>query len=631
MSPIRFLVGLFTIIIGITTIQCHAASDAILPLFSFPLKEISQSAPHKKAVVIVHGWNSEAVSVAPPNLPITGVKGDWPFEMAEQICSSNEIQGIFDNRSNDGSLTNKVAHDQLIRVCHGQNWDVWVLDWSSLAGQCTLPNPFFPCEKDPEFAYWNTAFIGDIAAKYLESFRYNHIHLIAHSAGSGVIDTIKKHLLDTPNPPDLHITFLDPYDPSAIESEISRYGENAKWVDNYLDTSSLGGDLINIDDPANTLYSGYNFDATKAGPLIGIGHRWPYKFYIESTNNPSYLYGFPLSLESGGSMEILSSLKPYRTCKLGSGTAPCSAISIGRPVRRDDASLCVAGSYDCPSQEQSRTSTGKISIVSKNSETSLNLSIEKPTAEPVGILLDQIVPDNATHLSFDYQFDGDDGGFAVVVFDGKSIRLITSAYSGKRKVSVSSVWLGSDVIGGPHSFGIVLKNPLGGQSSLQITNIRFERKAWAFSPKISSRSNPKQDGVLLEWTALRGGVSYEMIFKDSEGNTIEREVSSQDAACQDETGSCQTAPPDTLSPGKISWRVRARNETVEGDWSDWGSFQVTASTVAGDSSSRSGGGSFSLVLLFIPGIRLLPGLRKKSVRCSSIKVAAPKRQTALKI
>ncbi len=57
--------GKFTIcvlvILAIMPCMAFAASDAILPLFVAPLQEISRPVPYKKAVLVTHGWNSQAV------------------------------------------------------------------------------------------------------------------------------------------------------------------------------------------------------------------------------------------------------------------------------------------------------------------------------------------------------------------------------------------------------------------------------------------------------------------------------------------------------------------------------------------------------------------------------------------
>lgn len=106
--------------------QVMGAADSILPLYSYPLQEIQQPAPQKSAVVIVHGWNSEAIDII-KTLPETvgwSYKANWPYRMGEQICESEEVQGRLDRRLPamlKHDLLDNLDNDQLIRVCQGQN------------------------------------------------------------------------------------------------------------------------------------------------------------------------------------------------------------------------------------------------------------------------------------------------------------------------------------------------------------------------------------------------------------------------------------------------------------------------------------------------------------------------------
>ena len=69
---------------------------------------------------------------------------------------------------------------------------------------------------------------------------YQQVHLIAHSAGSGMIQAIADQLQLLPNPPQIQLTFLDPYLGIFLQEQ-SNYGKNADWSDCYFVEDGTGG------------------------------------------------------------------------------------------------------------------------------------------------------------------------------------------------------------------------------------------------------------------------------------------------------------------------------------------------------------------------------------------------------
>jgi len=592
-----------------------AGGEANLPLFTDPLQAIDRPVPYKNSVVIVHGWKSRAISVS------GRVKlWEWPYQMAQNICDSREVQGQPDWST--GILKGDIDSNQMIRVCHGLNWDVWVVDWSLLAGDCSLLNTvlnrWIPCGDTPDQAYRNAAFVGDIVAAYLEQLGYKHVHLIAHSAGSNLIETVKEKLLKKTGSTALHMTFLDPFDPGAADTDISGYGAGAQWVENYLDTNTIAREVSGLADPKNLLVSGYNFDVTQPWIVPEIGHQWPYKFYMESVTSPGYRYGFPLSLEANGSLDVLSALKPYRICEVSAGAQACVNVSTGRPVRAENKTLCHVGSSDCPWELEPNSTVDESVFGASRSDGSLMLDYAAGQSQPSAAFLGLALPEGVTHLSFDYSFQGERGCLGLVTFDGAVVRLLMGTASPRKQVvEVPPVWLENDLLSGPHTAGFIVKNLIDNACSMQISNVRFARQAWSFSPGIVRGGVGAAGAIELEWTAMRGATRYVLDIQDKAGERRVYEVLAEEAQCAGETGNCLWTLPYKPSAGMITWRVRGKNSTNEGLWSRQATIDVQSTAVKGESERRSGGGAL-LWLLFLP---LITRRRVQIPRCIGIDVS----------
>jgi len=228
-------------------------------------------------VFITHGWIGKA----------TDNSKDWVNIMA------TKIKAITDTNQNI-------------------QWCVVPYDWSALA--LTLV---------PWDAYSNAEMVGKgvlgeyfIAGRQQYDQQYDYVHLIAHSVGSKLIDTVateltkfidsynKNHTTGLWKKPIIHTTFLDAYD---IAGTVSRYGYSSDYAEQYVDSRlvALGdpigglGDLTRIRLPGS-----YNIDVTNLDPdinlpIIGINaHAWPYKWYQKTIDNLDFSnYGFNLTFE----------------------------------------------------------------------------------------------------------------------------------------------------------------------------------------------------------------------------------------------------------------------------------------------------------------------------------------------
>jgi hypothetical protein len=265
----------------------------------------------RKAVVITHGWNASA--------------DDWVKDMAQSIC--NEVA-----KPATPEIYLSTLNSACLR-CRANSWDVWIVDWNDRACK-----DFVYCTA-PWEAWQNAPTIGDPLQQILKRYNYQHIHFIAHSAGSQVIQTATYGLKESGVLTTMHETFLDAYGPSRVVDSVSNrhisedYGKFANWVDNYVDTRPLvlniNGSGVNTDNSDLHLTHGYNIDVTPTSEnddCDNLGyidaqicrHSRPYRFYLKSIyENYAATYlnkdpvhttgqmGFPLSMEAGNNMNLL--------------------------------------------------------------------------------------------------------------------------------------------------------------------------------------------------------------------------------------------------------------------------------------------------------------------------------------
>ncbi len=188
---------------------------------------------------------------------------------------------------------------------------------------------------------------GNKLGKALSSQGWSHIHLIAHSAGAGLIqaatDVIK------PSATTVHCTFLDPFVGLKFE-EKTKYGANSDWSDQYYSHDlETGGSLYAVTE--TLLNHAYNVNVTQLnrvrnyGAFVSAGngvtepcyqsatsHGWAIDFYSKSitgTGTSEYDgFGFPLSEEGGNWSHALSSLTPGNNPAHVLGTPDDNCVSL---------------------------------------------------------------------------------------------------------------------------------------------------------------------------------------------------------------------------------------------------------------------------------------------------------------
>jgi hypothetical protein len=227
----------------------------------------------KSLVLVVHGWLPSSLGPLSAN--------DWPAIMA-------------------GELRNEVATNLPTDVC---NWDFKYLDWWAKA-----------FTNLPATAFSNGGNVADQVYAQIKN-TYSHVHLIAHSAGSNVIDELTKQLVAESVRPTVQETFLDAYNPNGNKND---FGCKADWAESYVDMRPAVSNWLNpIGNTNLTLTGALNIDVTatketnwppgaislNGSPPLSLEmiayHAWPYEWYSETIAANPAQYGFALSLESG--------------------------------------------------------------------------------------------------------------------------------------------------------------------------------------------------------------------------------------------------------------------------------------------------------------------------------------------
>jgi hypothetical protein len=220
-------------------------------------------------------------------------------------------------RRNFGEAINQVVLKKQPRQSGHPEWEIVVWDWHERTPKHNYLLEPKKLLDDANEAYEAAA--GDDThegegiklAKAINQYKYKHIHLIAHSAGSKLINEAAQTLSElknqkNPERPFIHLTFLDAYTPNDEDIK----GDNSygslpdypnHYAEHYVDKGLAFTNAI--------LQNAFNFDITNWKHTQEedgfLGHDWPREWYINSITAPEfrYGYGFPLSLESGGGID----------------------------------------------------------------------------------------------------------------------------------------------------------------------------------------------------------------------------------------------------------------------------------------------------------------------------------------
>lgn len=390
------------------------------------------------ALLITHGWRADAQS--------------WVIEMAAEAC---------DRMASSRTLAS-VDPNVLTKVCQSNGWDVWALDWRTSARTIT-----------PFLAVARARSRGEMLAANFSKKNYKHIHFVAHSAGSQLIDTATGRLKDSGNAPEVHTTFLDAYEPA---SDASIYGATADWADNYVDTRSVGNLHLGLDGTQLFLEHGYTVDVTPSGDdpciffLAGAAtcrHSRPYRFYGRSVSpgfigNTDYAtmdpiafdggMGYPLALEDGRGMASLRTDYPKnRGCLMvGSSCTPRANPVDTRWVNVVRVKETVVDSVVGAVKWVAKTSADFLfdsiklgfALVTPSQSTNSLIPAGTATESPSYLVAETTTTQPVNRLRFKWRFASGGEGFLRVFVDGMLVREIDQRHAALGSSQAENVYIG---------------------------------------------------------------------------------------------------------------------------------------------------------------------------------------------
>ena len=201
------------------------------------------------------------------------------------------------------------------------DWQVVHYDWTAQAGvgrPTILWDTLSTFNRATAFEtpLANAEMIGTQIGRQIAAQGWSSVHLIGHSAGSGLIQAAADAIRTNAPAIIIQTTFLDPF-LGADHRKLTKYGANADWSDNYFCIDQLTGSYTegslthtyNVDaswlDPKKTPIYSSNSENGGSGSCVALSvHDWPHDFYSNSVVNAlsacAASYGFGLSKEGGG-------------------------------------------------------------------------------------------------------------------------------------------------------------------------------------------------------------------------------------------------------------------------------------------------------------------------------------------
>ena len=469
----------------------------------------------RSLVVIVHGWNSNSDA--------------WARPLAAQ-------------------LQQEIAS----RKSSCETWYVQLYDWKERAALWNFPLP----PRLPSEAFANAYAEGSNLGNELKLMNLDHIHFIAHSAGSNLIQTALETIFASSQkkPATVQMTFLDAYYPESEDgwpdvlcyelsensvgppwcyaqtrynllSGVSPYGLGATWAEQYVDRrDTKDATLVNTN---RLLPNAFNFDITQIDSNLIIplteAHAWPYIWYA---CNIDLLTEFDLDKDPidrrgclsfdrtadmynsvyGPAMSREYKRTPYAgmsggVCYLTSGQETCAASAstlVAKQVLTPSAAQFALNSGAATSQ------TGTINLSSSGS------IVQLWTGSPVWVNFQSTTGEPFNAIQFEYQFLTKAKGLLSVFIDGKQV-FLGEEMDAEQGIHISPIIPVGPLTPGMHSLSIRLDPQSADQSGVEIR--RFVRGLATIQqvqnqPPLSLASGPslaRQGSVI----ALNGAGSYD--------------------------------------------------------------------------------------------------------------------------
>jgi streptogramin lyase len=440
----------------------------------------------RKLVLVTHGWQP---SVDPLN-PLNGFV--IPMQTIAELSVTQMAVNI--RRQIDQGFANDAC-----------NWDVYVFDWIASAWTSMPQEAFRHTEDVASQAY------KEVKARETLNGEYKHVHLVAHSAGSKVVDVLAQTFKLQASPPTVQETFLDAYYPGGNHNT---YGCMADWAESYVDMRPaaappgsiqmlLGPNAINGEDAILqdiyytnlTLSGALNIDVTQlADPSwpptsfepgftvdeMKADHEWPVTWYASTVAPASALYGWSLSLEA-----VHGTLPSY-VAGAGRGDRVCLAASggkyncpgVGTPAFEAGPALladsqCAVSMVPLNQPLLALMVTQQVSLTGTVSISPDLSTITLKTGSPAWLKATLNLPQAVDTLQFDALFTSTAGaaGYLTVFADGQLVYARQEVNVNVGAPTNISIPTGS-LAAGPHWFGFRLDPTNAIQSEVQLSNVQ---------------------------------------------------------------------------------------------------------------------------------------------------------------
>ncbi|MBI5947200.1 MAG: hypothetical protein HY875_03580 [Chloroflexi bacterium] len=394
-------------------------------------------------VIVTHGWNGA---------------GNEPADQADLRALADEIRLFINTRVQPTAVGLKL-----------ENWDVLWLRWTAYANGHI---------REPWGARNNAIRIGDCLGQLPELGNYEYIHMVAHSAGTALIDSTTNSLKDqdATKDPEVHLTMLDAFVP-LFSDALWKLGASADWADHYFRRDALASCRViaigPVSIPTNTacflgltdrpLPNACNIDTTNLTTPDGVNqpHSGPVAFYrdtVATPGTPPKNWGF------GKSREVT-----------GNDPALCADGSVGRlkndrtldPGLFEDIKKVITGIRQVlPSAWRKTTGSGTVEVVSP---TKVRIASGSPVAAEATVQIDDRV--NALQFGFQFLSPAPADGVLEMDLDGQPFWVALES-SGESDTG-AIVFLPAGIAAGQHTLTIRLDNGTGAKSVVEIDNLEL--------------------------------------------------------------------------------------------------------------------------------------------------------------
>lgn len=444
------------------------------------------------AMLITHGWKDNAAA--------------WVQSMAGWVCAQGE------DVIGQSLLT--VPADAITAICattfNGTRWHVWIVDWQDQA--C----PGEKCMIDAKEAQENAETTGKFAAMMLARLNYEHWHLIAHSAGSNLIEAFGRELKRNAEEAGdysttAHMTFLDGYDPKG---EKSTYGKSADWADSYVDTRIIT--LAGIQDTTDTFFDFVNsIDVTPSSDGCGdlddgvwsCRHDRPVRFYGK-TIDPDFIshpshesvdpipdtllagIGWDLSVEQGYTLEELS--KNYQ---IGRTSTPVVEQKVVRGVVSGDtsgAAFCQAQTWEC----SIITLGQRYAPAPRQIEPAATKNATSNALEPSWLVVEITATEPINTLTFNTEFLAGTDGLVSVFLNEDRVGSIDQRFAPESGIETHELYLG-DLPAGHYKLAFRLDQYGADASEVQLTEIELGWMELVAGPMMTLTKDGDGSGMVL--------------------------------------------------------------------------------------------------------------------------------------